>query len=70
MAVYVDLQYDLTRMADKADGSVVLTQLQVAFLWDCGNKGLNPFGRPFSCLPNLVADCGLDVYHGFSSCLD
>ena len=27
-----DLQHDLTRMADKADGSVVLAQLQVAFL--------------------------------------
>ena len=27
-----DLQLDLTRMADKADGSVVLAQLQVAFL--------------------------------------
>ena len=25
-----DLQHDLTRMADKADGSVVLAQLQVA----------------------------------------
>ena len=27
----------LTRMADKADGSVVLAQLQVAFLWECDN---------------------------------
>ena len=32
-----DLQHDLTRMADKADGSVVLAQLQVAFLWECDN---------------------------------
>ena len=30
-------QHDVTRMADKADGSVVLTQLQVAFLWECDN---------------------------------
>ena len=30
--VYDDFQHDLTRMADKADGSVVLAQLQVAFL--------------------------------------
>ena len=30
-----DLQHDLTRMADKADCSVVLAQLQVAFLWEC-----------------------------------
>ena len=32
-----DLQYDLTSMADKADGSIVLTQLQVVFLWECDN---------------------------------
>ena len=29
-----DLQHDLTRMADKADDSIVLAQLQVAFLWE------------------------------------
>ena len=29
-----DLQHDLTM---KADGSVVLAQLQVAFLWECDN---------------------------------
>ena len=33
-----DLQLDLTRMADKADGSVVLAQLQVAFLWECATR--------------------------------
>ena len=32
-----DLQLDLTRIADKADGSVVLAQLQVAFLCECDN---------------------------------
>ena len=36
-SVYDDLQHDLTRLADKADGSVVLAQLQVAFLWECHN---------------------------------
>ena len=36
-SVYDDLQRDLTRMADKADGSVVLAQLQVAFLWEYDN---------------------------------
>ena len=51
-----DLQHDLTRMTDKADGSVVLAQLQVAFLWECDKLGLSPCGRPFSCLPSLVAD--------------
>ena len=35
--VYDGLQHDLTGMADKADGSVVLAQLQVAFLWECDN---------------------------------
>ena len=30
--------FNLTsRMADKTDGSVVLAQLQVAFLWECDN---------------------------------
>ena len=43
-------------MADKADGSVVLAQLPVAFLWEYDNQGLNPCGRPFSCLPKLVVD--------------
>ena len=31
-SVYYDLQHDLTKMADKADGSVVLAQLQVAVI--------------------------------------
>ena len=39
-------------MADKADGSVVLTQLQVAFLWVC--DVLSPCGRPFPCLQILL----------------
>ena len=32
-----DLQHDLTGMADRADGSVVMAQLQVVFLWECDN---------------------------------
>ena len=32
---YDDLQHDFTRMADKDDGSVVPTQLQIAFLLEC-----------------------------------
>ena len=31
------LQHDLTRMADKADASIVLAQMQVSFLWECDN---------------------------------
>ena len=42
-------------MADKADGSVVLVQLQVAILWKCDNYGLSPCGWPFPCLLHLVA---------------
>ena len=57
-------------MADEADSFVVLAQLQVAFLWECDNLGLSPCGRQFCCLPNLVTDCGQDVNHDFSACLD
>ena len=42
-------------MADKVDGSIVVAHLQVAFLWECDNYRLSPCGRPFPCLPNLVA---------------
>ena len=44
-------------MTDEADRSVVLALLQVAFLGKCGDQGLGPKGWPFSCLPDLVADC-------------
>ena len=30
-------------MADKVDGSVVLAQLQVAFLWECDNHTCDIF---------------------------
>ena len=33
VSVWNNLQHDLTRMADKADGPEVLAQLQIAFLW-------------------------------------
>ena len=56
MAEVCCLQHDLTKMADIADGSVVLAQLQVAFFCECDNFGLSPCGRPFSCVPNLAAD--------------
>ena len=36
-SVQDDLQHDLTRIADKADGSVILAQLQVVFLLECDN---------------------------------
>ena len=44
-------------MTDEADRSVVLAMLQVAFLGKCDDRGLGPWGWPFSCLSDLVADC-------------
>ena len=45
-----------TCMADEADGSVVLAELQVAFFRECINQRLSPWGRPFSYFPDLVTD--------------
>ena len=39
-----------------APGKRVLAMLQVASLGKCDDQGLGPWGWPFSCLPNLVAD--------------
>ena len=44
-------------MAEEADRSLVITLLQVAFLGKCDDQGLGPRNWPFSCLPDLVADC-------------
>ena len=44
-------------MANEADRWVVLALLQVAFLGKCDDRGLGPWGWPFSCLSDLVADC-------------
>ena len=41
---------------DKADSSVVLSELQVAPFRVCNNQRLSPWGRPFSCSPNPVTD--------------
>ena len=54
MAAWDDLQQDFAWMADKADGSVDLFQVQVSFLWESDNQGFSPFGRPFSCLKILL----------------
>ena len=45
-----DFQDDFqdARMTDKADGSVVLVELQVALLRNCNNQRLSPWGRSFS----------------------
>ena len=56
-SVQYDRQYDFTWVADEADRSVVLALLQVAFLGKCDDQELGPRGWPFSCRPNLDADC-------------
>ena len=57
-------------MATEADRSVVLALLQVAFLGKRDDLGLGPWGWPFSCLPNLVADCCESGDYILSTCLD
>ena len=53
-SVQYDLQHDFAWMADHA---VVLALQQVAFPGNCDVQGLGPWGWPFSCLSDLVADC-------------
>ena len=55
--VQYNRQHDFVRVADEGDRSVVLALLQVAFLVKCNDYGLGPRSWPFSCLPDLVADC-------------
>ena len=57
-------------VTDEAYCSVVLALLQVAFLGKCADKGLGPWGWPFSCLPNFVADCRESGDYMLSTCLD
>ena len=56
-SVHYDLQHDFILVADETDLSEVLALLQVSFLGKCDDRGLGPRGSPFSCLPDLVADC-------------
>ena len=51
-----DLQHDFAWMADKSDGSEVLAQLQVSFIWESDNQGFSPIDWSFSCLQDRVAD--------------
>ena len=69
-SVQYDLQHDFAWVTDEADCSVVLTLMQVAFLEKFDDEGLGPWGWPFSCLPNLVADCCESVDYILSTCLD
>ena len=56
-SVQCNLQHDFARVANEANRSVVLALLQVAFLGKCDDQGLGLHDWPFSCLPDLVADC-------------
>ena len=69
-SVQNDLQHDFVRVTEEADRSVVLTLLQVAFLGKCDDSGLGPWDWPFSCLPDLVADCRESGDYILSTCLD
>ena len=51
-----DFQHDCARMTDEADSSVVLAELQVALFRECDNQRLSPWGRPFSCSPDPIAN--------------
>ena len=64
------LQHDFAWLADVADRSVVLALLVVAFLGKCDDQGLGPQGWPFSCLPDLVANCHESGDYVLSTCLD
>ena len=69
-SVQYDLQHDFAWVADDADRSVVLALLHVAFLRKCDDQGLGPRDWPFSCLPDLVANCRERGDTFFSTCLD
>ena len=68
--VQYDLLQDFAWVADEADRLIVLALLQVAFLGKCDDQGLGPWGWPFSCLPELVADCHDSGDYVLSTCLD
>ena len=51
-----DFQQDFARMADEADSSVVLPELQVALFRECNNQRLSPGGRPSSCSLDPITD--------------
>ena len=69
-SIQYDLQHDFAWVTDEAYCSVVLALLKAAFLGKCDDYGLGPWGWPFSCLPNLAADCSESGDYIVSICLD
>ena len=49
-----DFQHDFAPVTDEADGSVVLRALSCSFFWECNDQRLSPWGRQFSCSPDLI----------------
>ena len=68
--VWYDIQHDFAWMAYEADHSIVLALLRVAFLGKCDDQGVGSRRWPFSCLPDLDADCSESCGYFFSTCLD
>ena len=69
-SVQYDLRLDFAWVTDEADRSVVLKLLHGAFLGKCDDKGLGPWGWPFSGQPDLIADCRESGDYIRSTCLD
>ena len=65
-----DLQHAIAWMVDEAGRSVVRVLLQVIFLGKYDDQRLGPRGWPFSCLPDLVANCRESGDYVLSTCLD
>ena len=65
-----DFQHHFTSMTDKANGSVILAKLYVLLFRECNNQRLSPWGRPFSCFPDLDTDLCQNINHGFHACLN
>ena len=65
-----NFQYGFARMADEAESSVVLAELQVALFRECDNQRLSPWGRLFSCSPDPVTGLCQNIYHGLPASLN
>ena len=64
------LKHVCASVTDKADRSVVLAPLQVAFLGKCSDQGLFKRSWPFSCPPDVVENCRERGNKVFPTCLD
>ena len=65
-----DFQHDFICMTDETDDSVVVVELWIVLVRECNNQRLSPWGRPFSCFPDLVTDLYQNIHHGLLACLN